>query len=232
VERAARTFLESEGDIRETVRTIVTSPEFFSRAAYRSKVKSPFELVASSLRALGAQPDTSMRSAQVVAFLGQPMFGHRDPNGWPETGDAWMNSGAILNRINFGAALAGGRLPNASVAQWSDAERLQGAPRDEQVDAVVNAFLGGHVSPDTRQILMDGENPLARKLSASVDTANTMRADSSLQPMNDRALRDARPTKGGAARAAVARGLGRAVRLNGLAQVVGLAIGAPEFQRR
>ncbi|HEX6599549.1 MAG TPA: DUF1800 domain-containing protein, partial [Gemmatimonadaceae bacterium] len=232
VERAAQTFLRTDGDIRETVRTIVTSPEFFSRAAYHSKVKSPFELVASSLRALGAQPDTSMRSAQAVAFLGQPMFGHRDPNGWPETGDAWMNSGAILNRINFGAALAGGRLPNASVAQWSEAERLRGAPRDEQVDAVVDAFLGGHVSPDTRQILMDGENPLARKLSASADPTNAAMADPSMQPMGDRAIRDARPAKGGAARPAVARGLGRPVQLNGLAQVVGLAIGAPEFQRR
>jgi uncharacterized protein (DUF1800 family) len=232
VERAAQTFLKTDGDIRETVRTIVTSPEFFSRAAYHSKVKSPFELVASSLRALGAQPDTSMRSAQAVAFLGQPMFGHRDPNGWPETGDAWMNSGAILNRINFGAALAGGRLPNASVAQWSEAERLRGAPRDEQVDAVVDAFLGGHVSADTRQILMDGENPLAWKLSASADPTNAAMADPSMQPMGDRAIRDARPAKGGAARPAVARGLGRPVQLNGLAQVVGLAIGAPEFQRR
>jgi len=233
VERAARTFLKTDGDIRETVRTIVTSPEFFSRAAYRSKVKSPFELVASSLRALGARPDTSMRSAQVVAFLGQPIFGHRDPNGWPETGDAWMNSGAILNRINFGAALAAGRLPNASVQQWSEAERLSAAPRDEQVDAVVDAFLGGHVSPDTRQILTDGENPLARKLSASADTTGAMLVDPSMQPMSDdRAMRDARPAKGGAARPVVARGLGRPVQLNGLAQVVGLAIGAPEFQRR
>jgi hypothetical protein len=167
-----------------------------------------------------------------VAFLGQPVFGHRDPNGWPETGDAWMNSGAILNRINFGAALAGGRLPTASVAQWSEAERLRGAPRDEQVDAVVDAFLGGHVSPDTRQILMDGENPLARKLSATADSTNAMTTDPSMQPMNDRPMRDARPTKGGAARPATARGLGRPVQLNGLAQVVGLAIGAPEFQRR
>lgn len=232
VERAAQTFLKTDGDIREVVRTIVTSPEFFSRAAYRSKVKSPFELVASSLRALGAQPDTTMRSAQVVAFLGQPMFGHRDPNGWPETGDAWMNSGAILNRINFGAALAGGRLPNVSVAQWSDAERLRNAPREQQVDAVVDAFLGGHVSPDTRQILMEGENPLAQRLSAKVDTTRTMTADTATQMMVDPAMRDARPTKGGQARPVVARGLGRPVQLSGLTQVVGLAIGAPEFQRR
>ena len=232
VERAAQTFLKTDGDIREVVRTIVTSPEFFSRAAYRSKVKSPFELVASSLRALGARPDTTMRSAQVVAFLGQPMFGHRDPNGWPETGDAWMNSGAILNRINFGAALAGGRLPNVSVAQWSDAERLRSAPRAQQVDAVVDAFLGGHVSPDTRQVLMDGENPLVQRLSASVDSVRTMTTDSDPQMMSNPARRDVRPTKGGQARPALARGLGAPVQLNGLAQIVGLAIGAPEFQRR
>jgi uncharacterized protein (DUF1800 family) len=232
VERAAQTFLKTGGDIREVVRTIVTSPEFFSRAAYRSKVKSPFELVASSLRALGARPDTTMRSAQVVAFLGQPMFGHRDPNGWPETGDAWMNSGAILNRINFGAALAGGRLPNASVAQWSDAERLRSAPREQQVDAVVEAFLGGHVSPDTRQILLEGENPLAQRLAATADTSQAMTPATDQMMMADPALPNARPAKRGQARPAMARGLGKPVQLSGLAQVVGLAIGAPEFQRR
>src|SRR5205085_5498638 len=97
VDRAATTFLKTNGDIREVVRTIVTSPEFFSRAAYRAKVKSPFELVASALRAVGAQADTTPRAAQMVAFLGAPIFGHQAPNGWPETGDAWMNSGAILN---------------------------------------------------------------------------------------------------------------------------------------
>jgi len=124
VERAAETYRKTDGDIREVVRTIVTSPEFFSRTAYRSKVKSPFELVASALRAVGATPDTSMRSAQVVGFLGQPIFGHQAPNGWPETGDAWMNTGAILNRINFGLSLAAGRLPAAGVSRWPDAERL------------------------------------------------------------------------------------------------------------
>lgn len=232
VERAAQTFLKTDGDIREVVRTIVTSPEFFSRTAYRSKVKSPFELVASSLRALGAQPDTTMRSAQVVAYLGQPMFGHQDPNGWPETGDAWMNSGAILNRINFGAALAGGRMPNVSVAKWSEAERLHNAPREQQVDAVVDAFLGGHVSPDTRQVLMDGENPLVQRLSAAVDTTRTTATDMDPSMAMDPAKRDLRPSRGGQARPAVARGLGAPVQLSGLAQVVGLAIGAPEFQRR
>jgi uncharacterized protein (DUF1800 family) len=234
VDRAAQTFLKTNGDIREVVRTIVTSPEFFSRTAYRSKVKSPFELVASALRAVGAQPDTTMRSAQIVGFLGAPIFGHQAPNGWPETGEAWMNSGAILNRINFGLGLAAGRFPGASVSQWSEAERLQGATREQQVDAVVNAFLGGQASPDTREILLKGENPLAAKLAA------TAGADSSTSDMSSMAMgteapirgREIPPGKNGAPRPAAGRAMGQPVQVTGLAQVVGLAIGAPEFQRR
>ncbi|HEV7991099.1 MAG TPA: DUF1800 domain-containing protein [Gemmatimonadaceae bacterium] len=217
VDRAAQTFLRTDGDIREVVRTIVTSPEFFSRAAYHAKVKSPFELVASALRAIGAQPDTTPRSAQVVAFLGQPIFGHQAPDGWPETGEAWMNAGAILNRINFGLALAGGRIPGASVARWPESESLRAGSREQQVDGVVRAFLGGQASPDTREILSSGENPLAKKLAGSADSTsapNTMAED------------DAAPMR------RAANPLARPVQLSGLSQIVGLAIGAPEFQRR
>jgi hypothetical protein len=234
VDRAAQTFTKTDGDIREVVRTIVTSPEFFSRTAYRSKVKSPFELVASALRAIGAQPDTTMRSAQIVGFLGAPIFGHQAPNGWPETGEAWMNSGAILNRINFGLGLAAGRFPGATLAQWTESEHLKGASRDAQVDAVVLAFFGGQASPDTRQILLTGENPLVAKLAATVtpDSASTEVTSMTMgAPLRDRV---GPPAKNGAARPGAARqmGMGQQVQLNGLAQVVGLAIGAPEFQRR
>ena len=237
IDRATQTFMRTDGDIREVVRTIITSAEFFSRSAYRSKVKSPFELVASALRAVGAQADTSVRSAQMVAFLGAPIFGHQAPNGWPETGEAWMNSGAILNRINFGLGLAAGRFPGASVAQWSEAERLRNLSREQQVDAVVHAFLGGQASPDTRQILLSGENPLVAKLAGTVtpDSASSMVASGSNAAMTvpERALRPgAPPGKNGQLRPVVARQMGQQVQLNGLPQVVGLAIGAPEFQRR
>ena len=219
VDRATQTYLKTDGDIREVVRTIVTSPEFFSRAAYHAKVKSPFELVASALRAVGAQPDSTPRSAQMVAFLGEPIFGHQAPNGWPETGEAWMNAGAILNRINFGLALAGGRIPGASVTQWSDADKLRTASREQQVDAVVREFLGGQASPDTREILLNGENPLSTKLAGSTDStamAARMATDEEMtRPMQRRESPLARP-----------------VQVSGLAQLVGLAIGAPEFQRR
>src|SRR6185503_15893637 len=119
VERAAATFRRTDGDIREVVRTIITSNEFFARAAYRSKVKSPFEVTVSALRALGARADTTPFTASLVGRLGQPLYGHQAPNGWPETGAAWINTGAILNRINLGIVVASGRVPGAPLRGWS-----------------------------------------------------------------------------------------------------------------
>lgn len=197
VDRAAATFTKSDGDIREVVRTILTSPEFFSQTAFRAKVKSPFEVVTSAARALGAKPDPTPRTAQVVANLGQPIFGHQAPNGYPETGEAWMNTGAILNRINFGLLAASPRFAGP-VADAFGGQSILSATRDKQVDAVAIALFGGAISPDTRRILVSGDNPLLSGADMSRSTDETMRAP----------------------------------KLSGFAQIVGLAIGSPEFQRR
>lgn len=210
VDRAAQTFLRTGGDIRETVRTIVTSPEFFSAAAYRAKVKSPFETVVSAARALGAAPDTTVRTALAVAYLGEPLFGHQQPNGWPETGESWMNTGAILGRINFGLAVAADRLPGAHVESLPGAIGLAAAPRATQVDAAVQALLGGAVSPDTRRILESGDHPFAADAAAQA-------AQAASAPAGRRGTRNV---------------LGPPPKLSGFAQIVGLALGAPEFQRR
>jgi uncharacterized protein (DUF1800 family) len=116
VDRCAAEFQRTAGDIRRTLRCVVTSPEFFSRAAYRSKVKTPFELVASGLRAVNAVPEPSPRSIQIVAQLGQPIFGRQTPDGWPDRGEDWINAGAMVNRVNFGLALASGRVPGVRVS--------------------------------------------------------------------------------------------------------------------
>lgn len=195
VDRCAAIFTQTDGDIRPTVACVVTGPEFFSRAAYRAKVKSPFQVVASALRAMQAVPDATPRSAQAVAQLGQPIFGRQTPDGWPDRADAWMNTGAILGRINFGLTLAGGRVPGVTMGRVPELEQLRGMPREAQVDGVVRILLGGQVSTDTRQVLLSGENPLG----------------GGTTPM---------------------RGRNQQVVLEGLSQVIGLALGAPEFQRR
>jgi hypothetical protein len=225
--------MRTDGDIREVVRTIVTSPEFFAHAAYRSKVKSPFEVVVSALRALGAQPDGTLRTAQTVATLGEPIYGHQAPNGWPETGDQWMNTGAILNRINFGVAIAAGKIPGVSPTGWKGAENLENAPIAKQVDGVVSALLGGGVSPDTRAILISGENPFLAS-PAALDTTPEM-AKLKVPADSDEAMMML-PEPGAGARSrgpARDRAFGRLQPpAKGLALIVGLAIGSPEFQRR
>jgi uncharacterized protein (DUF1800 family) len=195
VDRCSAIFTRTDGDIRQTVGCIVTGPEFFSRAAYRAKVKTPFQVVASALRAVRAEPDATPRSAQAVAQLGQQIFGRQTPDGWPDRADAWMNTGAILGRINFGLTLAAGRVPGVTMGKVAELEQLRGATREAQVDGVVKLLFGGQVSPDTRQVLLSGENPLAGG------------GDPSMRRNQQ-------------------------INLTGLPQVLGLALGAPEFQRR
>ncbi|HJQ12378.1 MAG TPA: DUF1800 family protein, partial [Gemmatimonadaceae bacterium] len=178
-----------------------------------------FEVVVSAARAMNAAPDETPRSAQLIAYLGQPIFGHQAPNGWPETGDAWMNTGAILNRINFGMAAAAGRLPGVNVAGVPAFDSIAAASREKQVDVVVSMLLNGMASPDTRAVLMSGEHPLLSSAdSAMSDSAEMM----SGMP---------RGNGGGKRGAMQGRGLGNIPQLSGLTQIVGLALGSPEFQR-
>jgi uncharacterized protein (DUF1800 family) len=245
VDHAAQVYLKTDGDIREVVRAIITSPEFFSRQAFRSKVKSPFEVVVSAMRALDVAPDSTPRTAQVIAFLGQPIFGHQAPNGWPETGESWMNTGAILNRINFGMAVGAGRLPGVNIRALPALETIRSAPREKQVDVVVATLLNGMVSPDTRAVLLSGEHPLLANgaggnaiqdmspVEASPDSAGMsgkMMADGA----NGRNTARARPNQnpGGRRAALQGRGFANLPQLTGLPQIVGLALGSPEFQRR
>jgi uncharacterized protein (DUF1800 family) len=223
VDRAAATFTKTGGDLREVVRTIVTSDEFFSSAAYRAKVKSPFEVVVSALRVVNAPADPTPQTAQFTARLGQAVFGRQTPDGWPETGDEWINTGSILNRINFGLQLASGQVPGANQALWPLPEGVRRQPREAQVDAVVAAFLGGEVSPETRAILVSGNNPM---LNSAVDTTESM-----MRPPPDTAGvtgLDAMAIRRGRA----GRAFGPLPPLEGVPLIVGLALGSPEFQRR
>ena len=224
IDDAATVFLKTGGDIREVLRTIVTSNEFYSQQAFRSKVKSPFEVVVSAIRALNAQPDSTPRTAQAIAYLGEPLFGHQAPNGYPETSDAWMNTGAILNRINFGMAVAANRIPGVTIASLPGIDSLGTSSRATQVDAVIALLLSGSASPDTRAVLMKGENPLASSV-APEPSAETSMEDSMMPDGKGLGAGGPRANRG-------APGFGNVPQLSGVAQIVGLALGSPEFQRR
>jgi hypothetical protein len=139
-----------------------------------------------------------------------------------------MNTGAILNRINFGMAAAAGRLPGVDIRALPALDALRSAPRDKQVDAVVATILNGMVSPDTRAVLLSGEHPMLNAGSAMREAGSGAEdAESGMVEAGN-----GKRAAGGGKRAALqGRGFGNVPQLTGLAQIVGLALGSPEFQR-
>jgi len=150
VDDAVAAWKRSSGDIREVLRAIFHGPDFWAAENVRAKVKTPFEFVVSAARAVDAQPDTSPRLAQVVARLGEPLYLHVAPDGYPEREAAWVNSGALLDRMNAAVALAAGKLQGVTVVLDS----IVAVGDAEQVISVVNEkILGGMMSENTKQVL-------------------------------------------------------------------------------
>jgi uncharacterized protein (DUF1800 family) len=153
VDRMAETFQKSDGDIREVLHTMIYSPEFWSKDVYRTKIKTPFELVVSATRAVGAEVDVPFALVQWTNRIGQPLYQCEPPTGYSNKADAWVNTGALLNRMNFSLALTGNRLRGTQV----NLETLLGDPAatDPRVtlNRAVQALLGGTLSQQTRETL-------------------------------------------------------------------------------
>src|SRR6202795_1463805 len=129
----AKTFESGDGDIRAVLKTMIYSPEFWSREAYRAKIKTPFELVVSTARALGADVDTPMPLVQWTGRIGAPIYQCQPPTGYADKADTWVNTGALLNRLNYSLALAG--------------NKVRGSRTD------VGALLGVETSADAKSAL-------------------------------------------------------------------------------
>jgi uncharacterized protein (DUF1800 family) len=215
VDRAARMFRASDGDLRVVVRTIVTGPEFYSPQAYRAKIKSPFEYAVSAVRAtggrfvvagvpvfgkvrsvaegaatLGYNADKLSSSKKKtlnwhVHDMGQPLFAHAAPTGWPERSSEWVGPGALIGRLNFALALSGGGVTDVEVDVASLVKGVD-ADRPEAVAGTLSdALLHGEMTAATRQTL----------------------AQAALRPEGEAKTVD-------------------------LAKVAALVLGSPEFQRR
>ena len=170
VARMAKTFHKSDGDIREVMRTMIYSPEFWSRQAYRAKVKTPYELVASSVRALGTDVDTPMPLVQWVARIGEPLYQCQPPTGYSDKAETWVNTGALLSRLNFSLALAGNKVRGSRSDVLAVLGRETGGDAKGALDRAVQVFLGGQAAPATVETLeRQLENP--QVLQARLDDA-------------------------------------------------------------
>ena len=153
VKKMAETFQSSDGDIRAVMKTMIWSPEFWSREAYRAKIKTPFELVVSAARALGTDVDTPLPLVQWVGRIGEPLYQCQPPTGYSDKAETWVNTGALLNRLNFSLALASNRMRGAS----SDVASLLGGDASAEpkaaLDRAVQVFLGGEAARTTVETL-------------------------------------------------------------------------------
>jgi uncharacterized protein (DUF1800 family) len=150
----AKTFMDTDGDLREVMSTMLTSTEFLAAGAQQSKIKSPLELVSSALRALDVEIKDPASLEQWIADMGQPLYGKIEPTGYPNTGESWLSTARLLVRLNFASNLAAGKIPGITVVSdhWNGKDTLQ----------IAREILARDPSPQTAEAL--------RKSNAAGDT--------------------------------------------------------------
>ncbi len=206
VDRMAKTFEKKKGDIREVLSTLFHSPEFWAAGAYRAKVKTPLEFVASAVRATGADVDDAMPLARQIANMGMPLYGAQPPTGYSMKAETWVSSSALLNRMNFALGLTDGKLRGVKV----DTAQLAGSPpapfdAPQALSTMEAKLLADDVSKQTHDSIMAQMQAPAKNTSPEAQAA----------PQNKPQRKPA-----------------DVPRPPGASTIAGLLLGSPEFQRR
>jgi uncharacterized protein (DUF1800 family) len=243
LDKMAKTFLAKDGNIREVLITMVSAPEFWSKEALREKTKSPFELAISSVRNLDAKIIQPYQLYVWINKMGQKMYYYQAPTGFPDNGKYWINTGSLLNRMNFGLALASNRIPGVTVDLYAlnnhhepesaeaaletygkmimperdleaSVKRLTPLLNDPELGKKVDEAAGKTVAP--QQTMMQQQN----------EDADLIDEGSQLMPKK-KGGKKKNPEKNSYANMRMTAGNN-----NMLSQVVGIIIGSPEFQRK
>jgi uncharacterized protein (DUF1800 family) len=219
VDRVAQAFTKSNGDIRQTLSAIFFSAEFNSPEAYRAKIKRPFELAISAVRTLGADTNGAPALHQWIARMGEPLYGFQTPNGYSDAAESWVNTGALLERLNFGLALASNRIGGTRVDLKKFAgESANGSTPDKGkiMDRFLSLLIAGDVSPRTRETLLQQVNE-----QLTITPPPQRMVDQETAEMT-----------GPPARRQMARQGPEAAITDPVTKIVGLILGSPEFQRQ
>lgn len=231
IDKMAKTFLEKNGDISAVLTTMVNAPEFWAKDALTEKTKSPFELAISAIRALDADITQPYPLFTWINKMGQKLYAYQAPTGFPDKGQYWINTGALLNRMNFGLALAGQKINGVKV----DLAKLNNNHEPESSDAALKTYA--------KIILPE------RDLTKTIERLTPFLNDPNLVKKVDQAANKNKPETamkqadedmmvGGETDYVVKK---KSIDLKKkpssannemLAQVVGVIIGAPEFQKR
>ncbi len=235
VDRVAAAFTKSDGDIRETLRAIFFSPEFNSPEAYRAKIKRPFELAISAVRTLGADTNGGPGFHQWIARMGEPLYGYQTPNGYSDVAENWVNTGSLLERLNFGLSLASNRIPGTRV----NLERFVGdtagksVDKDRIMERFLNIIVQGDISQRTKEALLKqvDQQIILPPPSAPPAMAGAMPGQANAVNAVDAFMQATDPAQQARRQQQLARANSAEIN-NPVVKIVGLILGSPEFQRQ
>jgi uncharacterized protein (DUF1800 family) len=232
VNKMAKTFLETKGDIKKVLITMVVAPEFWSKQALREKTKSPFEYAISSLRSLQADITQPQQVNNWITKMGQKLYFYQAPTGYPDKAQYWINTGSLLNRMNFGLALASKRIPGisfdlAALNQHQEPESADQALKiyaaillpQRNLESTIKRLTPLVNDPSVNTKINEAANKASSGNKMPSDTDSEMMMEEKTEKQKNKMQRDER----------VANSFGDN---SMLAQVVGIIIGSPEFQRK
>ena len=208
VDEMAQTFLKKDGDIHEVLKTMFKSPAFWSDDVYRAKVKTPLEFVASAVRATGADVSDALPLARQLNTLGMPLYGRQPPTGYSMKSDAWVNSSALLGRMNFSLALMSGKIKGVQV----NADSLV------NTGAQANAASPGASDPERTLSVLEA-SLLAGEASKQIHDAIIKQLENPAGPQAE-------------AKPAARKSDKPPALTSNTGTIAGLILGSPEFQRR
>jgi uncharacterized protein (DUF1800 family) len=235
IDKMAKTFTNTDGDIKSVMIAMVSSPEFWTTDALREKTKSPFELAISAVRSLDATVKQPYQLYTWINKMGQQMYYYQAPTGFPDRGQYWINTGSLLNRMNFGLALASQRIPGISFNLAAMNNNHE--PESAEAALIIYSKL---IMPERKlDATIARLKPMLNDPNLEANVANAAERTAPPQQMNTMANEDANVMDGGTD----AKVKGKKALLNGtpqqkagtntmLSQVVGVIIGSPEFQRK
>jgi uncharacterized protein (DUF1800 family) len=216
VERVAKRFLETKGDLREVTRAIITSPEFFDAKTVGAKVKTPFEFVVSAARATNANIVSAQPMVQALRELGMPLYGAQPPTGYSMTADAWVNTGALLNRMNFAVQLVSGGTPQRAGGPGRGGDQMM--PPPQRPNRQGGAGRQGQLGVLQRRPEQLARAPIQVDVRSLAPDTTPASVDHAIATLLAREVSDA--TRQTISRAETPQ------------QLVALTLGSPEFQKR
>jgi len=230
VDRMTKSYLSHHGDIREVLRTMFKSPEFWSRESYRAKVKTPLEYVVSSVRATDADATHPQALVSALNQMGMPLYGQQPPTGYAEVADTWVSSSALLMRMNFALALTADKLPgiHCDLPELTGATALAASASPGEDEArLEQVLLHRVVGEKTHATVLAEMQKLPEQEQNAAQFAEKAKAETQADPLGGGMLvRKNKPA---------AKQVNLNVSVVGASEssvAAGLLLGSPDFQRR